>query len=111
MTDGVGGRSNVRIHSGIWRLNSSIRSSLDTSRSSCDIASSPGLVSASAPSGQSTQPGEVGRRLHQMFLSELPDRNARMALPPDLHPAVAADRRLYAACFPTRRPATVGELL
>ncbi len=34
-----------------------------------------------------------------------------MASPLDLHPVVAADRRLYAACFETRGPATVRELL
>jgi hypothetical protein len=34
-----------------------------------------------------------------------------MASLPDLHPAVAADRQLYAGCFATRPPATVGELL
>ena len=34
-----------------------------------------------------------------------------MASSSGLHPAVAADRRLYEACFATRGPATVGELL
>jgi len=34
-----------------------------------------------------------------------------MASPPDLHPAVAADRRLFGTCVATRRPTTVGELL
>ena len=38
-------------------------------------------------------------------------QTAGVARPPELHPAAAADRRLYAACFGTGTPATVGDLL